>query len=140
MNKTIEQGYPPDDGRKVTENIFNTTFEGITGNVTINENGDRLTNSLVYMVQNGSLVKIAEWISSEGKMKKTYKPNDPNDWSGLIWPGNVTTIPSDTPACGWKNELCTPKKQDVSFFISGTVAVMVVLAAFLAFYLFRKHR
>ncbi len=41
VNKTLEQGYPPDDGFKVTQNIINMTFEGITGTVVINEFGDR---------------------------------------------------------------------------------------------------
>ncbi len=41
VNKTLEQGYPPDDGFKVTQNIFNMTFVGITGTVTIDSVGDR---------------------------------------------------------------------------------------------------
>ena len=41
VNKTLEQGYPPDDGTIVTKNIINTTFQGITGKIKLNEVGDR---------------------------------------------------------------------------------------------------
>ena len=41
VNKTLEQGYPPDDGFRITQNIINMTFEGITGKVAIDELGNR---------------------------------------------------------------------------------------------------
>ena len=42
VNKTLQQGYPPNDGYVITQNIFNQIFEGITGTVIINDLGDRL--------------------------------------------------------------------------------------------------
>jgi hypothetical protein len=42
VNKTLHQGYSPDDGFMVASNIFNLRFEGITGSVIINEVGNRL--------------------------------------------------------------------------------------------------
>ncbi len=45
VNKTLEQGHSPDDGFKVTENILNLRFKGITGTVLINDNGDRNADS-----------------------------------------------------------------------------------------------
>ncbi len=41
VNKSMEQGYPPDDGFRVTQNIFNMEFEGATGTVVIDQYGDR---------------------------------------------------------------------------------------------------
>jgi hypothetical protein len=41
VNKTLEQGYSPSDGFKVTHNIFNLNFKGISGNVEVNGEGDR---------------------------------------------------------------------------------------------------
>ena len=43
-NKTLAQGFPANDGFKVTGNIINQVLEGITGKVIINANGDRLLN------------------------------------------------------------------------------------------------
>ncbi len=44
VNKTLEQGYQPDDGERVTQNILNLQFEGITGTVSIDGHGDRLVD------------------------------------------------------------------------------------------------
>ena len=44
VNKTLEQGFAPDDGFKITENIFNMQFDGITGTVAISDVGDRIMN------------------------------------------------------------------------------------------------
>ncbi len=41
VNKTLEQGYSPNNGLKVTENIFNLVFSGISGIIAINDKGDR---------------------------------------------------------------------------------------------------
>ena len=41
VNKSLQQGHPPDDGFSITKNIINMTFEGISGVVQINELGDR---------------------------------------------------------------------------------------------------
>ena len=44
VNKTLEEGFSPDDGRAVTKNIINSTIQGVTGPLTINHFGDRLDN------------------------------------------------------------------------------------------------
>ena len=41
VNKTVEQGYSPDDGFRITQNILNLQFEGMTGPVVIDEIGNR---------------------------------------------------------------------------------------------------
>ena len=46
-NQTMEQGFPPNDGLRVTQNIYNKTFMGMTGPVVIDSKGDRLPNYLV---------------------------------------------------------------------------------------------
>ena len=44
VNRTLEQGFPPDDGIRVTQNIFNLTFDGVTGKVVIDGSGNRLSD------------------------------------------------------------------------------------------------
>ncbi len=41
VNKTLQQGYGVNDGFMITNNIINMTFQGITGTVVIDHNGDR---------------------------------------------------------------------------------------------------
>ena len=40
-NKTMEEGHDLADGVKVTQNILNSTFQGIMGKVKVDEFGDR---------------------------------------------------------------------------------------------------
>ena len=47
VNKTIEQGYQPYDGLRVTENIYNMDFMGLTGRVVIDHKGDRYQDYVV---------------------------------------------------------------------------------------------
>ena len=142
VNKTLEQGFPPDDGLKVTENIFNLTFEGITGMVAIDEKGDRKPNYKIEMVQNGKMVTIMEWLAAEGRMRKVYKPDDPDDWSGLLWPGNSTVPPKDAPECGWDNEFCVEKDtgQQVIIIVSAVVASVILCVIIGVAYSYRKIR
>ena len=41
LNRTLEAGHEVTNGAEVTNNMWSTTFSGITGTVEINENGDR---------------------------------------------------------------------------------------------------
>ena len=41
VNLTLEQRYAPDNGIQITKNIFNLTFDGMTGTVLIDNEGDR---------------------------------------------------------------------------------------------------
>ena len=61
VNLTLAQGHRPDDGFKVTENIFNLSFQGISGHVAIDDKGDRKTNMKVDTIQNGTFVRIFFW-------------------------------------------------------------------------------
>ena len=61
VNKTLAQGYRPNDGLKVTENIINMTFQGKFEQVAIDHRGDRKQSQRLYVVQNGTLVPIFKW-------------------------------------------------------------------------------
>ena len=70
VNKTLEQGYAPNDGYVIIENIFNSTFEGITGTVVIDEKGDRKPNYKIQMFQNGTMVTILQWLAAQSSLVK----------------------------------------------------------------------
>ncbi len=42
VNRTVERGFPPDDGVEITRSVVRTTFQGVLAPVYIDENGDRL--------------------------------------------------------------------------------------------------
>ena len=55
VNKTLEQGLAPDDGKAVLSNLIHTRFEGVTGSIAIDENGDRKGDYVIRMAQNGKV-------------------------------------------------------------------------------------
>ncbi len=88
----------------------------------------------VMIIQDYKRVDIMEWLVLSEEMRKTYKPHNPTDWSGLNWHGNGTMVPLSSPICGWKNELCVEEKDNailisvcvvISVFVCGVVVVSV---------------
>ena len=69
---------------------------------------------VIVSYQNGEYVPILHWSAKDWKLYKVYKEEDPNDWSGLIWFGNSTSVPRDSPECSWKNEFCLEKASDMA--------------------------
>ena len=41
VNRSLEEGYQPNNGMRISDNIFNSAFQGITGMVAIDKVGDR---------------------------------------------------------------------------------------------------
>ncbi len=85
----------------------------------------------VVMIQDGELLPLMDWVASEEKMRKLYKPEVVGDWSGLMWYSNGTTVPRDSPICGWNNELCQEddgnRKMTLIFMMVGVVVILVVI-------------
>ena len=70
--------------------------------------------------------------AAKDKLIKHHRPEDANDWQGLVWPGGVMSIPSDSPPCGWNGELCPEKGQNkMTAIIPGTI-FLVLLSILLA--------
>lgn len=44
LNETLKEGLDPRNGRSITSKMWNRTFTGITGNVSIDNNGDRYSD------------------------------------------------------------------------------------------------
>ena len=55
VNRTMEKGLPPDHPLEVIESILGFSFEGITGTVPVDSNGDRMNDYDVSMTQNGKV-------------------------------------------------------------------------------------
>ena len=59
VNLTLEAGGEPDDGLAVTRNIFGLTFTGgVTGNVSIDHQGDRKFDQTLSIIQPGYQVLV----------------------------------------------------------------------------------
>ncbi len=89
-------------------------------------------------------MSLFDWFVIGRQLVKHYKPEYPNDWDGIIWPGNSTVFPSDSPTCGWKGELCEIEGGSKSIMIFTSVIVVccivVVLLGLATSFSMRKYQ
>ncbi|OAF64940.1 Mitochondrial FAD-linked sulfhydryl oxidase erv1, partial [Intoshia linei] len=99
INETISEGKIYSNGTYVNNKLWNKSFDGITGKVTINENGDRNSDySLLNMEPiTGKFRKVIDFYADE----KRYQPVKGEK---LYWPG--LSKPPDTPKCGFDGTKC----------------------------------
>lgn len=92
--------YLPMNGTKITHLMWNRNFKGITGNVTIDANGDRISDySLLDMnPETGYFEIVANFFNKTGLQ---YVPG-----KSIHWAGGRTQPPPDKPVCGFDNSLC----------------------------------
>nr|XP_033780286.1 atrial natriuretic peptide receptor 1 [Geotrypetes seraphini] len=98
VNKTLAKGGSISNGTAVVMEMWNRTFYGVSGFITIDKNGDRENDySLWDMVDSGEgNFQIVSNYS--GSLKKII----PVPGVEIHWPGNI--IPKDVPPCGFENE------------------------------------
>lgn len=129
LNETLANNRSITNGTEITHRMWNRTFEGITGTVSIDSNGDRNADySLLDMDPNtGKFEVVANYF---GKDKK-YMPV-PN--TEIHWAGNRKSAPPDTPKCGFDGAKCPPEKPfpeyGIVIIVLGSLLVIVVIAAF----------
>lgn len=89
----------PINGTDIVRRMWNRTFTGITGNVTIDANGDRVSSySLLDLnPKTGNFEIIAKLI----KDKLIYLPG-----KSIHWAGGRKTPPPEVPKCGFNGSLC----------------------------------
>lgn len=106
LNETLAEGKNATDGGTITQHMWNKTFKGITGTVSIDANGDRNADySLLDLNEHGEFHVVANY---DGNTKE-YKGTN-ND---IRWPGRKSP-PPDTPKCGYDNQGCS-ESGDVIF-------------------------
>lgn len=92
--------YKPINGTRLTHLMWNRQFEGITGRVMIDKNGDRISDySLLDMnPDTGYFDVVANFYNRSGLEYVKGKQ--------IHWAGGRTTPPPDKPECGFDNSLC----------------------------------
>ncbi|GFU21411.1 atrial natriuretic peptide receptor 1 [Nephila pilipes] len=100
LNKTLSEGGNPMNGRALARQIWNSTIAGgntlrLTGDITINENGDREADYTLNDMdpETGVMVPVATFL---GSTQSYHKLAD----IGINWPGNGGP-PLDVPPCGF---------------------------------------
>ena len=74
-------------------------------------------------------------------MVKVYDNGVEGNWSGIVWAGNSTIVPRDSPLCGWDNEFCSQTEAGHMIIImAASVLGVLLLLAVTAGLLLRKLR
>ncbi|XP_043518997.1 atrial natriuretic peptide receptor 1-like isoform X2 [Frieseomelitta varia] len=118
------------DGGNLTRRMWGRSFKGITGDVNIDENGDRIADySLLDMNPETSKFEIVANYYGANKTLQ-YIPG-----KRIHWSGGRSEPPPDTPTCGFDGSLCPdnslPAHAILSMVLSSIVVVLVVASVFI---------
>ncbi|XP_041356262.1 atrial natriuretic peptide receptor 1-like [Gigantopelta aegis] len=132
LNETLAANGNVSDGSAITQRMWNRTFEGITGMVYIDENGDRDSDfSLLDMdPQTGKFEVVANYYG----VQQYYEPVP---GKSIHWAGGRVNPPPDTPECGFDGSRCRDKEYFPTYAIVLLVlgsAMLVVLVTLLSVY------
>lgn len=124
----------PLNGTRLTQLMWGTSFRGITGNVSMTDNGDRLSDySLLDMNPNSSHFEIvANYFHSTGLTFVEGKK--------IHWAGGRTEPPADRPECGFDNSLCSENSSTMLAILSLVLGFIVVVMALVSFLSYRHYK
>ena len=66
VNRTMRKGFPPDHHLEVIKSILGFKFEGVTGTVSVDSQGDRMNDYDVTIAQNG---RVSWWLCASNNLK-----------------------------------------------------------------------
>jgi len=117
--------------------MWNRTFQGITGTVSIDENGDR--NADYSLLDLNITTKQFEVVANYYGNIKEYEVVQGRS---IHWP-HRDKAPRDTPECGYDNSGCPPKEPfplyAIVIIVLGAMLLVVLLVAFLIYKHYREE-
>lgn len=124
----------PLNGTRLTQLMWGTSFRGITGNVSIDTNGDRLSDySLLDMNPNNSHFEIvANYFHSSGLTFVEGKR--------IHWAGGRNEPPADRPECGFDNSLCPDSSSTMFAIISLILGIIVIVMGIVSLLSYRHYK
>ncbi|GFO01810.1 guanylate cyclase [Plakobranchus ocellatus] len=136
LNETIEAGGNVSDGLSITARMWNRSFTGITGTVSIDRNGDR--NADYSLLDLNPELNRFEVVADYFGNNKTYTPYPGRK---IHWPGGRTKPPPDTPTCGFDRSKCPPKEPfpeyGIVIIVLGSSLLLVIIVTFFVYRHFR---
>ncbi|XP_046567278.1 atrial natriuretic peptide receptor 1-like [Haliotis rubra] len=120
LNETLAKGRDVRDGYVIARSMWNETVLGVTGDVIIDDNGDRDTDFSILdlNINDGEFQVVANyWGDRPG-----YTPVE---YMTIHWPGTSGLPPQNTPRCGFRGDAPVCSDGD-----SVPIYVVVVLVLF----------
>ncbi|XP_053402705.1 atrial natriuretic peptide receptor 1-like [Mercenaria mercenaria] len=128
----LDEGGDIDDGMAVAQRLWNSTFEGITGPVKVDEVGNRVADFDLFDMKSPDTKKF----QLVGRFRGATQQYVTQENVQIVWPNG---LPVDKPKCGYSNELCVETIENntttiivvcVSIVIVATVALIVISLAY----------
>uniref|UniRef100_A0A8K9V9Q1 Guanylate cyclase n=1 Tax=Oncorhynchus mykiss TaxID=8022 RepID=A0A8K9V9Q1_ONCMY len=95
LNETMTSPEDRPVGKTVTRRMWNRTYNGVTGLVQIDENGDRETDFAFWDMTDTNTSIVSVYNGSQKKLRALPGMD-------IQWPGGAA--PLDVPVCGFKND------------------------------------
>ncbi|KAI9553877.1 hypothetical protein GHT06_019147 [Daphnia sinensis] len=130
LNETLAAGGDVSNGSAITSRMWGRTFVGISGNVSMDKNGDR--NADYSLLDMDSVTGVFQVVANYYGVSKQLV-----DVPGrrIHWAGDRNGPPPDTPTCGFDNSKCpdetTPIYAIVTIVLSSVVVVLIITSAFI---------
>ncbi|CAM1295059.1 NPR2 (predicted) [Pycnogonum litorale] len=135
LNETLADGYNITSGSVITEKMWNRTYVGITGNVSINENGDRYVDySLLDM---NPETGIFEAVANYYGVTKQFV-----DVPGkkIHWAGGRLEAPPDSPPCGFDHSKCPDDVFPGYAIVTIVLSLVVIMLCIISFFIYRHYK
>ncbi|KHN79068.1 Atrial natriuretic peptide receptor 1 [Toxocara canis] len=130
LNETLTEGLDPRNGHNITSKMWSRTFVGITGNVSIDENGDRYSDYSLLDLDPAQekFVEVAYYSGASNELKQV---------SEFHWVGG--SPPKDSPICGWDHSKCPEGYPVYVYLLLGSaVFILILMCGFI--YFWRRYR
>ncbi|XP_065320098.1 receptor-type guanylate cyclase gcy-28-like isoform X3 [Gordionus sp. m RMFG-2023] len=135
LNETLQAGFNYTDGVEITRRMWNRTFTGITGNVSIDANGDRYTDYSLWDLNpnTGRFQVVLNYYGKENSLLEV-------PGKAIHWAGGRSTPPLDQPECGYDGSLCRKKEFPKYAIVITFLGSLVCLLSILSFFIYRRYR
>ncbi|XP_057376143.1 atrial natriuretic peptide receptor 1-like [Daphnia carinata] len=130
LNETLAAGGNVSNGTAITSRMWGRTFVGISGNVSMDENGDR--NADYSLLDMDSVTGVFQVVANYYGVSKQLV-----DVPGrrIHWAGDRNGPPPDTPTCGFDNKKCPDETTAIyaiiTIVLSSVVVVLIITSAFI---------
>ncbi|XP_064421987.1 atrial natriuretic peptide receptor 3 isoform X2 [Latimeria chalumnae] len=134
LHEALKKGYNKKDGEKIVQQMWNRSFEGIAGQVSIDDNGDRYGDfSVITMTdpEAGTQEVIADYYGINGSFEIRSNMRPP-------WGDGRPPLDENIPPSHDRSSLCNTCGLGESAVTGIVVGAMLGAALLMAFYCFRK--
>ncbi|XP_070575628.1 atrial natriuretic peptide receptor 1-like [Ptychodera flava] len=136
LDTMLQNGLTATDGRAFVRALSNTSFDGITGHITFDGNGDRRQDYGLYDFQEGSFREVGVFDAQLQEFTLFPEPE-------ITWPDGRSTPPSDEPKCGFDGTLCVYTNEALLYSgiaIGVLLACVLFVSPFLTSYILKVRR